>query len=163
MRDIRDLEAKYPLILGVDNPILRTPCSLVTTITPEIKELGEALQKLVRAYEGVGLAAPQIGASWRMAAFTQRDMSRKKWKLLLEDIMINPVVIGHGDTFTVDTEACLSLPGMKGDVARRATITIKYMRLDGSEHILKADDYNARIILHEMDHLDGVLFVDRMR
>ncbi len=161
-RQIEALKQAYPLEIGLDNAILRTPTPAVEKITPEIRELGLALQKLVWAYEGVGIAAPQVGQSVRMAVITQRDMSHKKRKLLFEDVIINPVILGHSDYMLIDQEACLSLPGRKGDVARRESITVKYTRLDGTENIIKADDYNARIILHEMDHLDGVLFVDRM-
>ncbi len=160
--DIKELEREYPLEFGLDNPVLRTPCPPVAQIDDKVKELGLALQKLVWAYEGVWIAAPQVGHTVRMAAITQRDMSSKKRKLVLEDIMINPVVIGHTDQMIIEQEACLSLPGIKGDVARPDSITVRYTRLDGTQTTLKADDYNARIILHEMDHLDGVLFVDRM-
>ncbi len=160
--NIRDLEREFPLELGVDNLILRTPCPPVGRIDDEVEALGLALQKLVWAYEGVGIAAPQVGRTVRMAAITQRDMSKKKRELILEDIMINPVILGHSDFMLIEREACLSLPGIKGDVARPESITVRYTRLDGTQTTLKADDYNARIILHEMDHLDGVLFVDRM-
>jgi len=160
--NIKELEKEYPLEFGVDNPVLRTSCPKVTQIDDDVKELGLALQKLVWAYEGVGIAAPQVGHSVRIAAITQWDMSSKKRKLVLEDVMINPVVLGHSDQMIIEQEACLSLPGVKGDVARPDSITVRYTRLDGTQATLKADDYNARIILHEMDHLDGVLFIDRM-
>lgn len=160
--EIDDLQREYPLEFGLDNAVLRTPCPPVEKIDWKILELGLALQKLVWAYEGVGIAAPQVGHSVRMAAITQRDMSSKKRKLLLEDVMINPVLLGQSDQMIVESEACLSLPWVKGDVARPDSITVRYTRLDWTQTTLKADDYNARIILHEMDHLDGVLFVERM-
>lgn len=163
-----DLQKKYPLITWQDTPILRTVCDEVKKITPDIKEFVDDLQELMRAYEWVWLAAPQIWQNYRMAAVTQRDTSgkdnewRTDWKLLDEFVIINPEVLSLWDRTDVAEEACLSLPGQKGDVERPKKITIKYLWVDGKEHIHKATWFNARVILHEMDHLDGVLFIDKL-
>ena len=162
MHSITQLKKLYPLQYTANNPILREVCEEVKKITPEIKELYQALHELVREYEWVGLAAPQIGKNIRMAAVTQRDMSKKKRKLLQEIILINPVIIGSSSTTEIAEEWCLSLPWVLGNVERPDEITIKYMDIKGKSHILKSSGYNARIILHEMDHLDGVLFIDKL-
>lgn len=152
----------FPLEEGENNPILRTTCQVVKTINTEIRTFAHDLLELMRLYKGVGLAAPQVGKSLRMAAVTQRDTTKKEWELLEEWVIINPIVVAIADEQLVDTEACLSLPGIQGPVARPASITIKYTGIDGKQHFHKATGYNARIILHEIDHLDGVLFIDKL-
>jgi peptide deformylase len=159
--DIR-LMARYPLQEGEDNVILRTKCQEIKTITPDIRTFAQDLLELMRLYKGVWLAAPQVGKTMRMAAVTQRDTSKKDWQLQEEWIILNPVVVSASDDLLIDTEACLSLPGMQWPVARPAAITLKYMGMDGKIHFHKATGYNARIILHELDHLDGVLFIDKL-
>ena len=162
------LQKKYPLITWQDTPILRAVCDPIKKITPEIKEFAKALQELMRAYEWVGLAAPQIGQNHRMAAVTQRDTSERDkdgrviWDLTKEFVMINPKILAASDNLKTDNEACLSLPWINGDVARPHQITIQYLWVDGKTHVHKATGFNARVILHEMDHLDGVLFIDKL-
>jgi len=162
------LQKKYPLITWKDVPILRTVCDEVKHLTPEIKKFAAELQQLMRDYEWVGLAAPQIGQNHRMAAVTQRDMSNRDedgrviWNLLEEFVIINPKILAASDNLKTDNEACLSLPWINGDVARPHQITIQYLWVDGKTHVHKAKGFNARVILHEMDHLDGVLFIDKL-
>lgn len=162
MDHIDVLKKQYPLQLWADNTILRTTCKPVNKITKEIRKLAQALEFLVREYEWVGLAAPQIWENIRMAAITQWDMSKKKRELLEEVIMINPEVISKGEKTEIEEEGCLSLPGITGDVSRPTQITIKYQTIDGKQHIRKISGYNARIVQHEIDHLDGVLFIDKL-
>lgn len=163
-----DLQKKYPLVTGKDQEILRVVCDPVPMVTPEIKQFAADLQQLMRDYEWVWLAAPQIGINHRMAAVTQRDLSNKdvdgntKWELVDEFVIINPKILAASETLKIDNEACLSLPGLKWDVARPHKITIQYLWADGETHIHKATGFNARVILHEMDHLDGVLFIDKL-
>jgi peptide deformylase len=87
---------------------------------------------------------------------------RKETRTHHEFVMINPEVLAASPTTCNDEEACLSLPGQKGMVERSDTITVRYMTVDGKIHMHKATGYNARIILHEIDHLDGVLFIDKL-
>lgn len=163
-----DLEKKYPLITWQDSSILRTICDEVKKITPEIREFASNLQELMRAYEWVWLAAPQIWQNHRMAAITQWDTNNKDeewrldWKLLDEFVIINPSILSIWDETDIDEEACLSLPWQRGDVQRPRKITMQYLWVDGKTHIHKATWFNARVILHEMDHLDGILFIDKL-
>ena len=90
---LEQLKERYPLQIGENTPILRTICDEVKQITPAIHDLGEALLALMRAHQGVGLAAPQVDQKFRMAAVTQRDISREKRELEDELIIINPIVI----------------------------------------------------------------------
>jgi peptide deformylase len=97
-----------------------------------------------------------------MCAITQRDTEPKERELLEEVIMINPVIVGKGKETDVQEEGCLSLPGQTGKVERPLDITVKYTTIDGKDHLRKVSGYNARIIQHEIDHLDGVLFIDKL-
>ncbi len=162
------LSKKYPLVTWKDTEILRTVCKEVKKINKETINFAHDLQELMREYEWVGLAAPQIGINKRMAAITQWDTSktdkqgRADWELLDEFVLINPRVLSTSSETSTDQEACLSLPGIKGDVSRPESITIEYEGIDWKKHIHKASWFNARVILHEMDHLDGVLFIDKL-
>jgi peptide deformylase len=106
------------------------------------------------------LAAPQIGAPWRMVYVDCSDHPRVPnatgpvW-------MINPTVTA-ADGHDIGREGCLSLPEITANVARATTITVRYLDLDGALHLMEADDFEARVILHEIDHLDGVLILDRV-
>ena len=116
----------------------------------------------MHAYDGVWLAAPQINQNLRMVAVTQRDTSKKNWKQVDQFVMINPRILFMSDVTEVDKEGCLSLPGEEWFVKRPQSITVQYTWLDSKKHIHKAIGFNARVILHELDHLDGVLFVDKL-
>lgn len=162
MEHIDTLKQKYPLQLGSENQILRDACKEIKKINKDIKKLAQALEFLVREYEWVGLAAPQIGHNIRMAAITQRDMSKKKRELREEFVMINPTIVSSSQDLEIEEEWCLSLPWVTWTVERPKEITVKYQTIDGKQHIRKATWYNARIIQHEIDHLDGVLFIDKL-
>ena len=156
------LQERYPLQVWAQNPLLRTPCVPVQKINKEVKEFGLALLELMRIYDGVWLAAPQVGKTIRMAAFTQRDTTTQPRTHTYEDVMINPKILSQSQETDVDSEWCLSLPWVTWSVARPREITVAYTDLDGKQQIRKAHNYNARIILHEIDHLDGVLFTDKL-
>lgn len=165
---VKSLQKTYPLITDQYAKILRKICEPVKKVSPKIISFWETLLQLMREYEGVWLAAPQIWKDLRMAAVTQRDTSWKDhmWrtdrKLTHEFIIINPIILSQSENMKIDAEACLSLPGMKWDVKRPSKITIQYTGLDGKKHIHKATGFNARVILHEMDHLDWILFIDKL-
>lgn len=162
------LEKKYPLVTGEDSPILRITCDVVKHITPDIKQFCKDIAKLMWKYEWVWLAAPQIGQNYRIAAISQWDTSSKDdqwrtaWKLTDEFVIINPEILVQSDEQEIEEEACLSLPKIKWDVSRPVSITLQYLGVDNKIHIHKATWFNARVILHEMDHLDGVLFIDKL-
>lgn len=127
-----------------------------------MRDFCDVLQELSFAYDGVGLAAPQIGRSERIIFVTQRNTKPKKWELLREEVMINPEIIGINKEMEIDEEGCLSLPGVKGNVARANKITVSYLNPQGKKMRLTAEGFNARVIQHEIDHLNGVLFIDKL-
>ncbi len=156
------LSKKYPLETGANNPILRAKNAPVSKITKETKEFGKALLELMYEYEGAGLAAPQIGENTRMIAVSFWKDDGKRLKRVGDTVMINPEIISKSDKMIVSEEACLSLPKLSGDVLRHQSIKVTWLDLNGKKHTDKFSDYNATIIQHEIDHLDGVLYIDKL-
>ncbi|MFC2696117.1 MAG: peptide deformylase [Candidatus Absconditicoccaceae bacterium] len=160
------LKIFFPLQLGENNSILRKKSQKIEKITPEIREFGEILLELMREYDGVGLAAPQIGENIAMIATTQ-------WKkvpqgknadkdYLGETLLINPEIVDKSKEMQISEEACLSLPGKRGNVRRHERVIVKFQDLKGKTKKLKYSGFNACIIQHEIDHLKGVLFTDKL-
>ncbi|OPZ70566.1 MAG: Peptide deformylase [Firmicutes bacterium ADurb.Bin456] len=111
------------------------------------------MAKTMYSARGVGLAAPQVGVSKRVVVMDAGEG-------LLE--LINPeIIFAEGEQ--LDCEACLSIPGLTGEVARAQTVRVKYLDRSGKESIIEAEGFPARVFQHEIDHLDGILFIDRAR
>lgn len=153
---------KYKIQTGINNPILRTVSDKIDIISPEIKEFCVTLRKMMRTHDGVGLAAPQIGKNRRIIATSQWAKKGDDKKLLGEIIMINPRITQASTEMEMGEEACLSLPEIYGIVKRHKSITVEFTDLQGHKQTKKLKDFNARIIQHELDHLDGILFVDKV-
>ena len=112
----------------------------------------------------VGLAAPQVGRNVRIIATTQWSVNKRNAddKLLGETIMINPEIIEKSQDMILWREACISLPDILGTVKRHKSIIVRYLDTKGNKQIKKLKDFNAVIVQHEMDHLEGVLFTDKV-
>lgn len=166
MKNLNKLKIFYPLQLGENNSILRKQTQKIEKITPEIKEFAEILMELMREYEGVGLAAPQIWESLAMIATTQRKkMPNEKnpdKDYIWETLLINPEIIKHSEEIQISEEACLSLPGERGFVERFQWVEVKYLDIKGQSKQQKFSGFNACIIQHEIDHLNGILFIDKL-
>lgn len=156
------LTKKYPLITGANNPILRAKSTPVAKITKDLKQFWTDLLELMYEYEGAGLAAPQIGENIRMIAVSFWKENEKKMKRIGDTVMVNPQIISKSDKMIVSEEACLSLPKLSGDVMRYESIKVSWEDLNGKKHAEKFSGYNAIIIQHEVDHLDGVLYIDKL-
>jgi peptide deformylase len=129
-----------------------------------VEEFGEELREfLLRMVEtmliedGVGLAAPQVGVS-RSVAVVNPEPENEKTLIM----MVNPKIVSFSDEAESFEEGCLSVPGIRGNVIRPVAIEVTYLDENGSEHRMQADGLLARIIQHEIDHLRGVLFIDRL-
>ena len=140
---------------------LKTPAVAIRTVGPAARRLAMDLQDTARHYpRTVGLAATQIGAAWRMIYVdcTEHprvtDAAGPTW-------MINPVV-ESADGVEVGREGCLSLPEITANVARPTRITVRYLDLDDGVCRVEVANFEARVVLHEIDHLDGVLILDRV-
>ena len=109
---------------------------------------------------GVGLAAPQIGILKRLIVVDNREDEEEEGEKPMRFYMINPEII-EKDGEEVSMEGCLSVPGKQGTVKRAKHIKVKYNDLDGQEIIMEAENFLARIIQHETDHLNGILYTDK--
>lgn len=137
------------------NPILRKKSQKVTSIlSDELQKLIPQMIETMKAKNGVGLAAPQIGQNIRLLVVSHKDQDL---------VVINPKILKKSLLKEWDEEGCLSIPHRYGQVKRHKSITIKYLNESGQEQTLKANGLLARIIQHEIDHLDGILFIDKAK
>jgi peptide deformylase len=138
--------------------ILRQKAEELDAITPEIKELIRDMIDTMKEAPGVGLAAPQVGVSVRLIIVSfNLDTDRQEIKTF-----INPEIIWHGTGRESCEEGCLSVPDYVGDVSRWKEIRIRALDEFGNPLELCVDGLSARVIQHEIDHLDGVMFVDKL-
>ncbi len=142
--------AVYKVVLMGD-PVLREKAKPVKEINDSILRLLDNLRDTLHEYEGVGLAAPQIGVSKRVIVVENGDEYYE---------LINPEIIKEEGRETA-IEGCLSIPQLTGKVKRAARVTVKGLNREGKEVTIEADGLLARAFQHEIDHLDGILFVDR--
>ena len=147
---------------GINNPILRHPSEEIFEIEKDLQEFCDTLMLMMWKHDGVGLAAPQVGQNIRVIATSQREERPKKNKLLWTTIMINPTIIDKSKETILWEEACISLPGATGIVRRHKHIQVEFLTPEGKKQKQKYKDFNAVIIQHEMDHLDGILFMDKV-
>ena len=146
-----------PLIILPD-PILRQASKPIEHVDDELKRLADDMLETMYDAPGIGLAAIQIGVPRRMLVI---DVSREG-----EDkqpqVFINPEILKSSDERSVYEEGCLSIPDYYAEVERPATITVKYLDRDGKELTAEADGLLATCLQHEIDHLNGVLFIDHI-
>lgn len=135
-----------------EDPILRKKSRLVTEINHRIKTLLEDMEETMIHANGVGLAAPQIGVLRRVVTI---DVGEGVMKI------INPEILEVKGEI-VDVEGCLSIPGKSGTVKRPEWVKLKYLNENGEEIIIEGRDLLARAICHEVDHLDGILYTDKV-
>ena len=148
---------KYP------NPILRKKSEELEEITPEIKELVLAMTEIMEKNQGVGLAAPQVGELKRVIVvhpIKERSLEEKSEKR--PQIFINPEIIKKTKETEIDEEGCLSFPELFLKIKRAKEVEIEALNLNGEKIQIKAEGLPARIFQHEIDHLDGVLFIDKL-
>ncbi|MDR0860088.1 MAG: peptide deformylase [Candidatus Peribacteria bacterium] len=160
----------YPIITGENNPILRKKSAPIQEFTPEIEEFAEILLELMYEYDGIGLSAPQLGQNIRMIAVTDwRETKGKKDRkgnpkrtLIGEQVLVNPEILEFSKTTQVNEEGCLSVPNAFGNVRRSTGVKVKYSTPQGKSITKKFSGRNAIVIQHEIDHLDGILFIDKL-
>ncbi|WKY46367.1 peptide deformylase [Eubacteriaceae bacterium ES3] len=135
-----------------DDPILRKKSRVIEEITDRVRELNEDMIETMNAADGVGLAAPQVGILKRIAIVDVGDGPVT---------LINPKIIEQ-DGEEIDEEACLSLPEQSGLVKRPKHLVVEATDIEGNRFEMEAEDLLARAVCHELDHLDGILFIDRV-
>lgn len=148
---IRDI-LKYP------NPILKQKSLDVPEVTPEIKNLAHDLIDTMEASQGIGISAPQIGVLKRVIVVLGIESSSSPPTPI---VMINPI-IWHSSGSNKEIEGCLSFPGILEQITRADVVEVVYMDLNGEQKNAIAEGIEARCIQHEVDHLNGQLFVEKL-
>jgi len=149
--------AARPIVIYGD-PVLRETAEPVEEISQETKDLVSDLIGTLKDAQGLGLAAPQIGVLKRVFIV---DLSAIDITASLR-AFINPEIVATSEEKSTFEEGCLSFPGLYQKIDRPANVTVRATDVDGKKFELEADGMLARAVLHEYDHLDGVLFIDRM-
>lgn len=145
------------------HPVLRKKAEVIEAITPEIVQLAHDLIETMIHYNGIGLAGPQVGKSLRIFVIREEFLSADdNYTLGPPEVIINPVISAPSEEKESMLEGCLSLPRLHIEVTRPQKITVRYQNLEGKfieEHL---DTFRGRMMMHENDHLNGVLTIDRM-
>jgi peptide deformylase len=141
-------------ILG--DPVLRTPAEPVAEVDDEVRQLIDDMLETMYDADGVGLAAPQVGVSRRVIVIDVREPDVAPFGL------VNPVIVERADEVERGEEGCLSIPGLRDIVERSAKVVVEGLDRDGLPRRIEAEGLLARALQHEVDHLDGILFIDRI-
>ena len=157
-------------IIAYGNPVLRKKCENISDNYNKLSELISNMWETMYASSGVGLAAPQIGLSIRMfivdaSPFSEDEKLDKDERIKLstfKKVFINPELIPITEKLNTFNEGCLSIPDVREDVVRENEILIKYYDENFNKHELELDGLRARVVQHEFDHIEGVLFTDKL-
>ena len=145
-------------ILTFPHPILFKKCKPLQKINQELRDIVAEMIETMYASAGVGLAANQVGLPFQLFVMNPTGDREAKDN---EYVLINPVILKKNGN-VIDNEGCLSFPDIHADVVRPESIEVESISLTGEEQLFQWKDRPARIVLHEMDHLNGVCFVDRL-
>ncbi|HXM94264.1 MAG TPA: peptide deformylase [Candidatus Dormibacteraeota bacterium] len=148
---------KIYAVVKYGDAILEKPSSLITKFDTELEELTEDMFASMYAAQGVGLAAPQIGKGIRLAVVDVTGGKNPEAKIVL----INPEVV-HAEGEKREEEGCLSIPGFRGYVIRPQFVTVKAQNAKGETFEIRGEDLLARAFCHEIDHLNGILFIQHL-
>lgn len=142
-------------ILCYPNDLLRRKTQTVTQFDDQLRQTAEMMFATVKRANGVGLAATQVGLALRLCVIHLPPPQEG------DVAMVNPLILERHETVTSE-EGCLSFPGIFIEIARAARVKVRYQDLEGREHIAEVTGLTARAVQHELDHLDGVLLLDKM-
>jgi peptide deformylase len=149
---------KLPII-KLPDPILREQSLPVETIDADLRGFMNDMLETMYAAPGIGLAAVQVGVLRRMVVI---DITRGQEEEKKPMLLINPEILSKGDTPRVHEEGCLSIPEMYAEVERPALVRVRYLDIEGKSHEEDFQDLLATVVQHEIDHLNGVLFIDHL-
>lgn len=141
-------------IVTLGHPALRRRADPIPEVSPEVRRLADEMLDAMKQREGIGLAATQVDRPVRMFVTKAPDDR--------ERVFINPQIVGTGIDTEVGEEGCLSIPGPRADVERAAAVRVQARNRRGRRFTIDAQGMLARVIQHELDHLDGVLFIDHL-
>jgi len=156
-QEIPGTPRKIYTIVKYGDPILEKPAAAITKFDAELAELAEDMFATMYAAQGIGLAAPQIGKSIRMTVIDVTSGKNPEAKI----VMVNPEII-HFEGEKREEEGCLSIPGFRGYVVRPQFVTVKAQDAKGESFEIRGEDLLARAFCHEIDHLNGVLFLTHL-
>lgn len=140
-------------VLTLDAPVLRRKAKRIRRVDDSTRRLVDDLLDTVRAYNGAGLAAPQIGVPLRALVTVVGEQTH---------VVLNPEIVEESEEEEEAEEGCLSIPGWWGPVRRKTRVTVRGMTRTGKTIKIRSEGWEARAFQHEVDHLDGILFIDRM-
>lgn len=153
-------------IQGIDNPILRKKTRKVTQFNRELQTLIDNMIETMREASGVGLAGPQVDQPLRLTVVeTLPDYDEEGNEIEgTRDlfVLVNPEIVWQSDETVAGIEGCLSIPGWVGEVSRHKSIRVKAQDRYGKPIRMRLHDWTARIVQHEVDHLEGVLYIDKL-
>ncbi len=154
---------KLPLRYYGD-PILRKKCEPIAEITDEIRQLAaDMIETMDEGGRGIGLSAPQVGHSIRLFVLRRYiHLPDGKWALSEPHVYVNPKILGYSQETWVTDEGCLSIPKLNLPVERPFKVKVESTKLDGTVLTEEFEWHNGRVIMHENDHLNGVLYIDRV-
>ena len=151
-------------IYAFGQPVLRKKCLPISLDYPGLHQLIEDMYETMYSAKGVGLAAPQIGKDIRLFVIDTIQLDKKNETATgIKKIFINAELIDESGVPWLYEEGCLSIPDIHVEIERNPGISIRYFDEEWNEHAEKFDGVNARVIQHEYDHIEGILFIDRMK
>lgn len=139
-------------VIKIPDPVLRTKANPVAKITKRHLKLAENMVRIMKDARGVGIAAPQVGVSERIVVIAPDKKPI---------VLVNPSIIER-DGVQVGEEGCLSIPGLYGDVERSQSVSVEAWDIKGRPIAYDMEGYAAVVVQHEIDHLDGILFIDKV-
>jgi peptide deformylase len=139
----------------IGDDILRNLADDVTEFDPDLSRIANEMEELMHDNDGIGLAAPQVGISKRLLLVDISPIEENH----PVNVFVNPVILESSGESTVE-EGCLSIPGVREDVTRPEVVLVKYQTLSGEEKTESFDGWMSRVLQHEIDHLNGILFID---
>ena len=153
-------------VARIGNPVVRVaakPVDVDAIRSVPIQHLIDDMIETMHEYEGVGLAAPQVHVALRLAVIEVPADDERSEAAVPLTVLVNPVVMPLGDETELGWEGCLSIPDLRGQVPRLKRLKLEARDRKGKAYTVEASDFFARVIQHECDHLDGIVYIDRMQ
>ncbi len=143
------------------DPVLRQRARDVTELNGDLVRLADAMRVAMHDAHGIGLAAPQVGVQKRLYTYDVDELTERGATAPGPGVLVNPEIVSMDGEWSYE-EGCLSLPGMMFELVRPNRVAVRGLDLDGHEVVLEGDELLGRLIQHEVDHLDGILVLDRV-